>query len=128
MVVSLLASFIHSTSLGKPSDDPLHVDYVPSIFVFKRNARSQSERQNEQHLCLQQRREKAAELEATTAAAEALVNMNVESPNVHDSATTNVSTQTISASTVAQCVQVCTPAQAVYVFRHVQVLLEKVYR
>ena len=40
MVVSLLASFIHSTSLGKSSDDPLHVDYVPSIFVFKRNARS----------------------------------------------------------------------------------------
>ena len=117
MVVSLLASFIHSTSLGKPSDDPLHVDldYVPSIFVFKQNARSQSERQNEQHLRLQQRREKVAELEATTAAAEALVNMNVESPNVHGSATTNVSTQTVSASTVAQCVQVCTPAQAVYV-------------
>ena len=104
MVVSLLASFIHSTSLGKPSDDPLHVDYVPSIFAFKRNARSQSERQNERHLRLQQRRGKAAELEATTAAAEALVNMNVESPNVHDSATTNVSTQTVSASTVAQCV------------------------
>ena len=35
--------------------------------------------------------------------------MNVESPNVHDSATTNVSTRTVSASTVAQCVQVCTP-------------------
>jgi len=109
-IASFLTSFKQSNSSGKPNDDPLHVDYVPSIFVFKINAKSRSERLNERHVRLQQRREKASELKATTAAAETFVYMSeVESPSLSAADTANVYTQTDSPSTVAQGNQVCAP-------------------
>ena len=82
---------------------------MPSIFSFKQK----SERQNERHLRLQHRREKVAELEATTAAAEALLSMSeeVESLDVHTSTTASVSTQTDSPSTVEQSIKACVLAQ-----------------
>ena len=53
--------------------------------------KSSSERQNERHHRLQQRREKAAEFEATAAAADALGHMSeVESPSVPATVTANV--------------------------------------
>ena len=89
------------------------MDYVPSIYVFRSNVKSSSERQNEWHHQLQKRREKAVELEATVAAADALVyTSEVKSPSVPATVTANVYTQTASPSSVAQGIQVCAPTQA----------------
>ena len=67
--------------VGKPSDDPLHVDYVPSVFAYRINASTQSVAQKTDRYNRSQRRrqqredEEAAEDEAM--AAEALVMMAV---------------------------------------------------
>ena len=63
---------------GRPNDDPLHVDYVPSIFAYRTNVTVHSTNQKNAHyLRMQQRRQQQIEHSQSEdrAAAEALVLM-----------------------------------------------------
>ena len=90
--------------VGKPSDDPLHVDYVPSVFAYRINASTQSVAQKTDRYNRSQRRirrqqredEEAAEDEAM--AAEALVMMA--------DTDSDFSTQTPTVSVKNSCTQI----------------------